>query len=244
MSAGDKIKALTEKYERLSRMLDIEETNRNQLVIQQKYLTKGSQFFVHKDMDKHGMKLVHSIYYGEQLRAFRKGIETDDYEFYDEYPYCPEILIVGSSNAGKSSLINALNDTVDTSKVSKRSGKTQCLNFFLCQKQAQFRNKKDVNDVWRGLIIDSPGYGHTYAPVKVKNQFKKLMSGYLSHAVRLNMVFMLVNAETGLKHCDIEMLEKLEYYRKPCQVVFSKVDKVRGGRSVLQANLEKTGLEI
>ena len=33
VSVGDKIKALTEKYERLSRMLDIEETNRNQLVI-------------------------------------------------------------------------------------------------------------------------------------------------------------------------------------------------------------------
>ena len=128
----DKIKALTERYEHLSRMLEIEATNQNQLVIQQKYLTKGSQFFIHKDMEKHGMKLVHSIYYGEQLRAFRKGIETDDYAFYDEYPYCPEILIVGSSNAGKSSLINALNDTVTTSKVSKKSGKTQCLNFFLC----------------------------------------------------------------------------------------------------------------
>jgi len=67
---------------------------------------------------------VHSIYYGDQLKEFRKGIETDEYEFYDKYPNTPEILIAGSSNSGKSSLINALNDNVIASRVSKRSGKT------------------------------------------------------------------------------------------------------------------------
>ena len=70
------------------------------------------------------MRLVHSIFYGEQLQAFRKGIEDDEYEFYDTYPNCKEVLIAGSSNSGKSYLINALNDNVTTSRVAKRSGKT------------------------------------------------------------------------------------------------------------------------
>ena len=39
-----------------------------------------------------------------------KGIREDDYEFYDEYLDCKEVLVVGASNSGKSSFINAIND--------------------------------------------------------------------------------------------------------------------------------------
>ena len=73
------------------------------------------------------------------MKAFRKGIETDDYYFYDEYQNCKEVMIAGSSNSGKSSLINALNENVTTSKVAKKSGKTQALHFYLCEKSI---NKK------------------------------------------------------------------------------------------------------
>lgn len=127
------------------------------------------------------------------MKLFRKGIETDEYEFYDTYPNCKEVLIAGSSNSGKSSLINALNDNVATSKVSKRSGKTQCMNFYLCEKSTH-RNKKNELEVYRKFIVDSPGYGYSYVPVKVKGQFKKLVNGYLSHGVRLSLVIMLVSA--------------------------------------------------
>ena len=62
------------------------------------------------------------------------------------------------------------------------------------------------------MVIDSPGYGYTYAPVKVKEQWKKMMSMYLSHAVRLSLVVMLIDAKVGIKTCDVEMLNKLAYY--------------------------------
>jgi len=41
-----------------------------------------------------------------------------------------------------------------------------------------------------------------------------MMVGYLSHAIRLNLVVMLVNADLGLKACDIDMLDKLKHYNK------------------------------
>ena len=63
---------------------------------------------------------------------------------------------------------------------------------------------------------------------------------YLSHAVRLNLVLMLVDAKTGLKSSDREMLEKLHYYQKPVQIVFSKVDKIKKSRYGLVEQLERT----
>ena len=84
----------------------------------------------------------------------------------------------------------------------KKSGKTQSLHFYYVQ-QTYNKSKGGVN---RGMVIDSPGYGYTYVPVRVKNQFKKVMALYLSHAVRLNLVVMLVDAKTGLKSSDKEML--------------------------------------
>ena len=84
------------------------------------------------------------------------------------------------------------------------------------------------------MLIDSPGYGYTYVPVRVKNQFRKLMTMYLSHSVRLNLVLMLVDSKTGLKSSDRDMLEKLHYYQKPVQVVLSKVDRITKGRYGLE----------
>ncbi len=69
------------------------------------------------------MREVHRLHYGN-IRTFMKGIREDEYEFYDDYPNCKEVLIVGSSNTGKSALINALNDETKVAKTRKKSGKT------------------------------------------------------------------------------------------------------------------------
>ena len=67
------------------------------------------------------------------------------------------------------------------------------------------------------------------------------MAMYLSHAVRLKLVLLLVDAKVGLKSSDRQMLETLSYYKKPVQVVFSKIDSIKGtSRNDLNSNLEKT----
>src|SRR5438094_112582 len=46
-------------------------------------------------------------------------------------PALPEIALIGRSNVGKSSLINALTDRKQLAKTSSTPGKTQLLNYFL-----------------------------------------------------------------------------------------------------------------
>ena len=65
---------------------------------------------------------------------------------------------------------------------------------------------------------------------------------YLSHAVRLSLVVMLVDAKSGLKSSDIEMLEQLAYYRKRVQIVLSKIDRVALGS--IDQSLEQVARRI
>ena len=84
----------------------------------------GAHFFLHKNQKEQGLKQVHRLDYGDSIRQYMKGIREDDYDFYDEYMDCKEVLVVGSSNAGKSSFINVLNDKIKVAKTRRKSGKT------------------------------------------------------------------------------------------------------------------------
>ena len=67
--------------------------------------------------------MVHSIAQWN-IEEFVKGVREDDYWFYDKYPGCKEVMIMGSSNVGKSTLINALNMGSKVAYTAKAQGKT------------------------------------------------------------------------------------------------------------------------
>ena len=58
------------------------------------------------------------------VNDFVEGIKNDDYEFYDKYPDVKEVVFLGGTNVGKSSLINGLNCGKEIAYIAKRSGKT------------------------------------------------------------------------------------------------------------------------
>ncbi len=78
---------------------------------------------MHKNQHENGLKLVHTLDQWN-IDNFVKGVKEDDYEFYDRNPGIREVLIIGSANVGKSSLINALNMGNKIAYTAKRSGKT------------------------------------------------------------------------------------------------------------------------
>ena len=85
------------------------------------------------------MKLVHQIDH-VSMREYIHGIKTDNYLFYEENPYSKEVLIMGAANAGKSTLVNALNGQYEgigaekrLAYTSKASGKTFQMNFYRTQ---------------------------------------------------------------------------------------------------------------
>ena len=124
----------------------------------------------------------------------------------------PEVALVGKSNVGKSSLINALAQQNKLAKVSKNPGKTKLVNYFL------------LNDTF--YLVDLPGYGYANVSKEEKAQWDARMQGYFAQSEMLRAVILLIDIRREPAPEDIAMLEYAQYYSVPVRIVATKADKV------------------
>lgn len=123
-----------------------------------------------------------------------------------------EICVVGRSNVGKSSFINALCNNKKLAKASSTPGRTRLINVFSI-------NGGEFN------LVDLPGYGYAQASKTDKESWDELMGHYFENAKSLVQVIVLTDIRnTSTK--DVEMLNYLYYYQIPFTVVATKCDKV------------------
>lgn len=125
----------------------------------------------------------------------------------------PEIAFVGRSNVGKSSLLNCLIGKKGLAKTSARPGKTQALNFFLLDEKSH--------------LVDLPGYGFAKVPLKLKEEWGRVMFAYLQEREQLAMVVHLVDARHAPTNQDIDMLSILDEAQVPTLIVATKFDKLK-----------------
>lgn len=123
-----------------------------------------------------------------------------------------EFLLVGRSNVGKSSFINALINRKNFARTSAKPGKTQTLNFYL------------INDFF--YLVDAPGYGFAKVSKQLKNKFGLIMEDYLESRDNLKMVFMLIDFRHKPTEDDVLMYNYLKHYNIPVTIICTKVDKV------------------
>ena len=126
-----------------------------------------------------------------------------------------EVAVVGRSNVGKSSLLNALAGQNHLARVSKTPGRTRLLNLFELE-----------GDPGR-TVVDCPGYGYASAPKSMRASWRKTMERYLLERQPLAMIMVLVDGEIGPTALDVQMLEWLRANDRPHTVVATKHDKVR-----------------
>jgi GTP-binding protein len=133
----------------------------------------------------------------------------------DKLPDSPaEVAVVGRSNVGKSSLINALGHRKSLAKVSKTPGRTQLLNCF----------RLDTGDA---TLVDCPGYGYAAVPAKMRASWQRMIETYLLEREALTMIIVLVDGEIGPTKLDRQLLDWLRSNTLPHTVVATKHDKVR-----------------
>jgi GTP-binding protein len=131
-------------------------------------------------------------------------------------PTCPEITVVGRSNVGKSSLLNALMGRGSLVRTSNTPGRTQELNFF------------DIGDPAAPMLrlVDLPGYGYAQVSRSKVKVWTRLLKDYLRGRVNLKRAFVLIDTRHGAKDVDLEMMDLLDEAAVSYQLVLTKADKL------------------
>ena len=141
----------------------------------------------------------------------------------EQYPQndLPEIVFMGRSNVGKSSLINSLTRVNNLARVSSQPGKTQTINFFeVGVKIAEADERKAF------YLVDLPGYGYAKTGKERRKIWSKFIEEYLLNSVRLQFVCQLIDIRHEPMASDVEMFQWLIKNNIPVLVIATKADKI------------------
>ncbi len=126
-------------------------------------------------------------------------------------PDRPMIAVCGKSNAGKSTLINALAGQKKLAKTSAEPGKTRLVNYF------------DFGDF---LLADLPGYGYAAVSKEEKAKWAKTLDAFFAKKGDISHVFVLSDIRRDPSEDDIQMLKFLNFHIVPFTVIATKCDKL------------------
>lgn len=134
----------------------------------------------------------------------------------------PEYAFIGRSNVGKSSLINMLTARKGLAMTSSTPGKTMLINHFL------------INNNW--FLVDLPGYGYARRGQKGQAQIQTIIEDYILERNQLTSLFVLIDSRLEPQKIDMEFIEWLGENGVPFSIIFTKADKLKGGRLKMNIN--------
>ena len=123
-----------------------------------------------------------------------------------------QIAVVGRSNVGKSSFINAILNRRNYARVSSKPGKTRGINFY------------KINNMF--YLVDLPGYGYAAVSKEMKKQWGLNIETYFKISDKLKYVLMLVDIRHLPTEDDIIMVNYLKNMEIPFTIIATKSDKL------------------
>ena len=140
-------------------------------------------------------------------------------------PECPEVVFVGRSNVGKSTLINTLLNRRNkkVAYVSSKPGKTRSVNFYKISAAGEGRE-----NFFR--LVDMPGYGYSARSSDERKRWWSIVNDYFAGERDVSFVAHLIDFRHGPLAGDAKLTEWLDALDMPRLVIFTKGDKVPNGR--------------
>lgn len=135
-----------------------------------------------------------------------------------------EVAFMARSNAGKSSLLNALSNHKNLAKVSATPGKTRLINYF----DAVFMDRES-REKFRAKLVDLPGFGYAKVSKSLKSDWEKNLTDFITQRAQIKVFVHLVDARHPDLEIDRSVAEYLGQICRPDQAVlrvFTKSDKL------------------
>ncbi|WKZ33287.1 MAG: ribosome biogenesis GTP-binding protein YihA/YsxC [Thermodesulfobacteriota bacterium] len=124
----------------------------------------------------------------------------------------PEIVLIGRSNVGKSSLINSFTGKKGLAKTSSQPGKTRTMNFYL------------ING--RFYIVDLPGFGYAKVSREERKSWEGMTEEYFRRRESIMGALLILDPRRDMGEEEANVLEWLTERGIGCKVVFTKTDKL------------------
>lgn len=125
-----------------------------------------------------------------------------------------EFVLVGRSNVGKSSFINAICNRKNYAHTSSTPGKTRTINYYL------------INNKF--YVVDLPGYGFAKASIDEQNDWAKFINKYLETSEMIEEIVMIVDIRHEPSDKDKQMFSWIVANSgfEPI-IIATKLDKVK-----------------
>ena len=134
-----------------------------------------------------------------------------------------EFVLVGRSNVGKSSFINAISGRNNYAHTSSTPGKTRTINYYLAN--------------GKFYIVDLPGYGFAKASIEEQNNWATFINKYLSTSQMIEEIVMIVDIRHEASSKDKDMFSWiLQNTGFEPMIIATKLDKIKKSE-------EKTSIE-
>jgi GTP-binding protein len=145
-------------------------------------------------------------------------------------PPLPEIAVIGRSNVGKSTMINALVGRRSLARTSQTPGKTRLCNVFAVAE--------------RFYLVDLPGYGWARASRQQRAGLQRLVRDCLVDRATLSGVLWLLDIRHAPSRDDHAMAALLGDRGLPVLAAVTKADKIPQGRRAAHVGAILDALEL
>ena len=140
-----------------------------------------------------------------------------------------EVVFLGRSNVGKSSLINALVNQKALAKSSSTPGKTQLINFF----EVEFDERDDQNgektDKFKIMFVDLPGFGYAKVAKSKHEEWRRNLDEFLKFRSSIKLFVHLIDARHFDLDIDVNVNNYINEFLRPDQKIlnfYTKADKL------------------